>query len=201
VDAAVLIPVKRFGDAKRRLAPLLHPDERAQVARWLADRVVAAARPLPVFVACDDDEVASWAEGADATVLWTPGVGLNGAVDASRTTIGGKGFDHLVVAHSDLPLATTLVTCAVAGTVTLVPDGRGDGTNVLGSPVTAPITAAYGARSFEAHLAQAIATGLAVEVRRDARLALDVDTPAQLTHPAVSKELPAWLRTTLANRR
>jgi 2-phospho-L-lactate guanylyltransferase len=200
VDVAVLIPVKRFGDAKARLAPLLRPDERAEVARWLAARVVDAAHPLPVFVACDDDAVASWAEERGATVLWTPGVGLNGAVDSSRTTIGGKGFDHLVVAHSDLALATALHTCAVAGTVTLVPDGRGDGTNVLSSPVGAPITAAYGPRSFDAHLTQALATGLPVEVRRDPRLALDVDTPAQLTHPAVAKELPAWLRTSLANR-
>ena len=61
-----------------------------------------------MFVACDDDDVASWADAAGAEVLWSPGLGLNGAVDAGRATIAGKGFDHLVIAHSDLPLAHDL---------------------------------------------------------------------------------------------
>ena len=61
-----------------------------------------------MFVACDDDEVAAWADAAGAEVLWSPGLGLNGAVDAGRATIAGKGFDHIVIAHSDLPLAADL---------------------------------------------------------------------------------------------
>lgn len=198
---AVLIPVKRFEHAKGRLSSLLRPDERVRLARWLAARVVAAAAPHPVFVACDDDGVAAWAEEAGAEVLWTPGVGLNGAVDASRATIGGKGFDHLVVAHSDLPLASDLGRVATPGTITIVPDGRRDGTNVLASPVDAPIVASYGASSFRAHLVQAMASSHRVEVRRDPRLAIDVDTPADLAHPALRTELPEWLRTTLASRR
>ena len=47
------------------------------------------------------------------SVLWSPGLGLNGAVDAGRATIAGKGFDHVVVAHSDLPLAHDLAALAV----------------------------------------------------------------------------------------
>ena len=41
-------------------------------------------------------------------MLWSPGLGLNGAVDAGRAMIAGKGFDHLVVIHSDVPLAHDL---------------------------------------------------------------------------------------------
>lgn len=197
---AVLVPVKRFEHAKGRLAPLLTPDERVRLARWLADRVIAAAHPHPVFVACDDDGVATWADDAGAEVLWTPGMGLNGAIDASRATIGGKGFDHLVVAHSDLPLAADLGRVARPGTITLVPDARSDGTNVLAAPVGAALTASYGASSYRAHLAQALASPFRVEVRRDPRLALDVDNPVDLAHPALRTELPAWLRTTLDSR-
>ncbi len=58
VELAVLIPVKRFRLAKRRLAGLLDDDQRVRLAQWLAERVVAAAGPLPVFVACDDEAVA-----------------------------------------------------------------------------------------------------------------------------------------------
>jgi 2-phospho-L-lactate guanylyltransferase (CobY/MobA/RfbA family) len=74
LSAAVLIPVKRFEHAKGRLATLLSSEERILLARWLAERVVAAAGGLPVFVACDDEGVAAWAEAHGAGVLWTPGV-------------------------------------------------------------------------------------------------------------------------------
>ena len=201
VEAAVLVPVKRFAAAKRRLAALLEPTERATLARWLADRVVAAAAPLPTFVACDDDEVASWADQAGAQVLWSPGLGLNGAVDAGRTTIAGKGFDHLVIAHSDLPLARGLPALATPETICLVPDRRRDGTNVLAMPVDATLPASYGGGSFARHLELAMAGDRRVEVRADGRLAIDLDTPDDLAHPAVEPVLPTWLRTILANRR
>lgn len=206
-DAAVLIPVKRFTLAKRRLAGLLDSDQRVALAQWLAGRVVAAAGTLPVFVACEDEAVAAWADTVGAQVLWTPGLGLNGAVESSRTTISGKGFDHLVIAHSDLPLAGDLSTLAVERTITVVPDRRGTGTNVLSLPVVARVAIKYGSGSFDAHLSAALAVasesppGLRVEVRRDPLLALDVDTPDDLAHPALRTELPGWLRTILASRR
>jgi 2-phospho-L-lactate guanylyltransferase len=201
VDVAVLIPVKRFDHAKGRLAGLLAADERVRLARWLAERVVRAAAELPVFVACDHDDVAAWAEGAGASVLWSPGMGLNGAVDAGRATVAGKGFDHLVIAHSDLPLARNLGRLARPATVTLVPDRRRDGTNVMALPVASALAASYGASSFATHLEMALADRFRVEVRRDPRLSLDVDTPADIRHPAVQEELPTWLRTILASRR
>ena len=153
----MLIPVKRFRLAKRRLAGLLDDDQRVALAQWLAGRVVAAAHPAPVFVACEDEAVAAWADAAGAEVLWTPGLGLNGAVESSRMTISGKGFDHLVIAHSDLPLAGQLTGLAVERTITLVPDRRGTGTNVLCLPVEARIAISYGPGSFDAHLGQALA--------------------------------------------
>lgn len=203
----MLIPVKRFALAKRRLAGLLDDDQRVELAQWLASRVVAAAGALPVFVACDDEAVAAWADTVGAEVLWTPGLGLNGAVESSRTTISGKGFDHLVIAHSDLPLARDLSSLVEPGTICLVPDRAGGGTNVLALPVEAAIAVSYGPGSFGAHLAQALTIagdpgrGLRVEVRRDSRLALDVDTPDDLAHPALRTELPEWLRAILASRR
>ena len=201
VEAAVLVPVKRFTSAKARLGDVLDAGQRAELARWLADRVIAAARPLPTFVACDDDDVATWADERGAEVLWSPGLGLNGAVDAGRATIAGKGFDHLVIAHSDLPLASDLGALATPATITLVPDRHRDGTNVVALPLAADLPAAYGRGSFIRHLTAALATGLRVEVRSDPRLGIDVDNPDDLAHPALSTILPAWLRTSLASRR
>jgi 2-phospho-L-lactate guanylyltransferase len=199
VETAVLMPVKAFTAAKGRLSVILDRFSRADLARWLAGRVVAAAGELPTFIACDDDEVASWADEHGAEVLWSPGLGLNGAVDAGRATIAGKGFAHVVIAHSDLPLAHDLAPLAVPDTVVIVPDRRRDGTNVIAMPVGIELPAAYGGGSFRRHVAAAMATGCRIEVRPDQRLSLDVDTPADLTHPALLDHLPPWLRTNLDN--
>lgn len=199
VDCVVLVPVKAFAVAKARLSPILSSAQREALARWSADRVVAAAGELPVFIACDDDAVADWATSRGATVLWHPGAGLNGAVSLSVADLARRGADHVVVAHGDLPRATSLASVIVPGTVTLVPDAHDDGTNVAAVPARAGFEFAYGAGSFHRHLAIAVRRGLAVAVRRDPLLALDLDTPSDLTHPLVQEVLPAWLPTNPAN--
>jgi len=201
VDAAVLIPVKDFRQAKARLAGILSAEDRIRLARWTAEIVVAAAAPLPVFVACDDRIVAQWAEAAGATVLWRPSVGLNAAVLHGIKALGEAGIQHAIVAHSDLPLANTLATLVLTGGIVLVPDGRSDGTNVLAVPTQAGFEPSYGSLSFHRHLDHALGLGLPVRVLRDPQLALDLDTPADLAHPLIAKALPTWLRTNRANQR
>ena len=117
---------------------------------------------------------------------WGPGLGLNGAIDHGVDTMSGKGVDHVIVAHGDLPLAGALGDLASRGHVVIVPDRRRDGTNVLSRPTSLAIRAEYGAGSFARHLAAALASGAPDTVRRDARLAVDVDTIADCRHPAVA---------------
>src|SRR5258705_13597346 len=121
---AVLVPVKAFALAKARLAPALDADDRASLARSMADRVLAAARSLPVTVACDDDEVATWARASGAEVAWTPGTDLNGAVTAGVAALAAKGVDRVIVAHADLPDADDLSPVAGGGGVVAVPHRR-----------------------------------------------------------------------------
>jgi 2-phospho-L-lactate guanylyltransferase len=189
VHTAVLVPVKAFSAAKKRLAPILPDAQRQALARWMADGVLAAAAPLAVFVACDNDEVASWAESRGASVLWGPGLGLNGAIDHGVETIAGKGYDHVIVAHGDLPLPSALASVPRSDTVVLVPDRRSDGTNVLSRPCRVHLPADYGGGSFERHLTAAFAAGVAVSVRRDPRLSIDIDTIADCRHPEVAAAL------------
>src|SRR5580692_766495 len=73
----VLIPVKAFHQAKRRLGATLSDPDRIALVRAMAARVVAACVPLPVAVVCDDQDVAEWAADVGATVMWEPGQGLN----------------------------------------------------------------------------------------------------------------------------
>jgi 2-phospho-L-lactate/phosphoenolpyruvate guanylyltransferase len=200
VAAVVLVPVKAFTNAKARLTEVLNSGDRERLARWTAARVLAAAGELPTYVACDDEQVADWAAEHGATVLWHPGEGLNAAVNNSITDLRGAGVSDVIVAHGDLPRATSLATLAEPGVLTLVPDRRGDGTNVVAIPTDAPFTVAYGPGSFRRHLRAAIDAQISVRVRRDVLLGLDIDTPFDLTHPLVQEVLPSWLPTNPASQ-
>ena len=177
---AVLIPVKAFHQAKRRLDPFLNVPERERLVRAMATQVVAACAPLPVSVVCDDDAVAAWATEMGATVLWEPGQGLNGAVRAGARRLAHAGARWVTIAHGDLPRAHGLGTLPPFDGVTLVPDRRDDGTNVMRLPAQTEFRFAYGPGSFRAHRAEATRLGLAVRVVRDPDLAYDVDWPADV---------------------
>ena len=185
MNARVLVPVKAFAAAKARLAPALAAGERADLARAMAGEVLRAAAPLPVAVACDDDDVAAWAREAGATVIWTPGLGLNGAVQAGFAALLADGADLVIVAHGDLPQARDLdrFDDGFAG-VTLVPDRHDDGTNVVVVPATTPgFRFAYGVGSFSRHRAEAERVGAAVRIVRAPELQWDVDEPRDLLTP------------------
>lgn len=185
MPTAVVVPVKAFHAAKVRLAPALDPAARAELARHMATLVVAAAAPLPVTVVCDDEAVAAWTRDLGVTVAWTPGLGLDGAVEAGVAAAAAAGADRVVVAHADLPLARDLAQLAEgdeAGVV-LVPDRWDDGTNVIVLPARCGFRFAYGPGSFARHRAEATRLGLAVHVVRDPRLGWDVDLPTDLDLP------------------
>lgn len=177
------MPVKAFADAKVRLAPALPPWRRAALAQAMAERVLSAARGLSVAVVCDDAEVASWAAARGAIVLAEPGRGLNGAVEAGVDQLAAAGAHQVIVAHADLPFATDLdwVSWFRVG-VTLVPDRRRDGTNVICVPTRAGFKFSYGPGSFDRHFAEARRLGLAVRVVNEPLLAWDVDVPGDLDY-------------------
>lgn len=188
---AVLVPVKAFSEAKGRLAGALDPDRRNRLARFMAGRVVAAGHPMPVHVVCDDAAVALWARDAGAEVLWRPGRGLNQAVRDGVAALHELGVARAVIAHADLPLAERLTWVGRFGGVTIVPDRRDDGTNVIAVPTGVGFRFAYGAGSFRRHAAEARRCGLPLRVVRDPQLGFDVDLPGDLA--AAAEHLPALL--------
>ncbi len=187
---AVLVPIKSFDLAKGRLAETLSPAERATLARRMAERVLRSAAPLPAWVICDDDVVAAAALTLGAGVVWRPSRGLNIAVTEGRTFLADEGFDRVLVAHADLPLATSLAPLADGDGVTLVPDRRGDGSNVLVVPTAEPFTFHYGTGSAAAHEAEAIRRGLTFNRVEDDALGWDVDVPEDLDVPTGEVLIP-----------
>ena len=187
MTVAVLVPVKAFAEAKVRLSPALDPDARVRLVKVMAEQVIAAAGDLPVSVVCDDPEVAEWARAQSASVVWAPRRGLNGAVEEGVAALAGQGATYVVVAHADLPLAADLGSVAGFAGVTLVPDRRDDGTNVACVPCGAGFRFSYGPRSFARHADEASRLGLPLRILREPLLAWDVDVPADLDHPALSR--------------
>ena len=176
----VLIPVKSFAAGKARLAPTLDRNGRAELSRMMATRVLEAAAPLPVAVVCDDAVVGSWAVENGAMALPEPGRGLNGAVEAGVARLAALGASEVLVAHADLPLAQGLAQLAGFDGITLVPDRRDDGTNVVCVPADAPFRFAYGPGSFGRHRAEVERLGRAYRVVREPDLAWDVDIPSDI---------------------
>ena len=180
--AGVVVPVRAFALGKARLAERIGPDERTDLARRFAGRVVAAAGERPVVVVTSAPEVEAWAAELGVATIADPG-SLDGAAAAGRARLAELGCVRVVVAHADLPFARTLDPVAGDGgepVAVLVPCHREDGTPVLSVPVGAPFRFAYGLGSFRRHVDEAGRLGLAVRIVRDPDLAFDVDIPADL---------------------
>lgn len=181
VDTRVLVPIKAFSAAKGRLGTVLASPDRAALVRSMAAHVLAAAAPLPVCVACDDPEVAAFAESHGASVSWTPGLGLNGAVEAGVAHLAGLGATYVTVVHADLPLAVAIGSLEYVDGVTIAPDRARRGTNLLRVPTGSTFTMRFGHDSFRKHLDECDRRGLAAVVLDREDLAFDVDVPGDLT--------------------
>jgi 2-phospho-L-lactate/phosphoenolpyruvate guanylyltransferase len=191
VRAAVVVPIKDFRRAKQRLSSVLTPAERVELARRMATHVIRIAAPHPVYVVCDDHEVATFAEELGADVLWRPNLGLNGAIAAGVEHLADTA-DRVLVAHSDLPLARSFASLLHANDVAMVSDRHGRGTNAIALPTGTPFTFRFGPGSFAAHRGEATRQQLAVTHIADHGLSWDVDTPDDLAHPDLITFL-AWL--------
>lgn len=173
--------------AKGRLAATLTAVERESLARTCAETVVRAAHPLPVYVACSDPDVASWATQHGALVVHCSEPGLDTAITTAREHLTSEGFDHILIAHADLPLATRLSHIIEPGKVTMVTDRHHDGTNVLAFPLASHFHTAYGPGSLDNHIHIANNCGLDYHVISDSSLELDLDTADDLTELEIRK--------------
>ena len=180
--AGVVLPIRSFLLGKARLASVLDDDDRADLGRRLAARVVDAAGELPIVVVTSAPEVDAWATARGCTVLADPG-SLDGAAACGVEHLRAADVVRALVVHADLPRAKSFGRLLDDGDrpiVALVPCHRDDGTNVLSLPVGSPFRFAYGPGSFRRHAAEARRLGLPVRVVRDPDLAFDVDVPDDL---------------------
>ncbi len=199
-----LVPLKSLGAAKGRLAPLLSGAERAALTRAMAADVLAALQAAPcvtrVAVVTADPAAAGLAAETGADALPDAVGELVGALTAAVATLRDEGCRHLCIVPGDVPRLRGADLDRLwrihgrgrsSGRVTLVPDDGGRGTNALLLSPPDAIPLRYGPDSAPAHVAGALAAGLAVTSLAVPSLALDVDTPQDLLALQAAGDAPA----------
>jgi 2-phospho-L-lactate guanylyltransferase len=190
LKATAVLPVKRFGAAKQRLAAGIDDERRAAVvAAMLADvlEAIGEARSIERTIVVTSEPVAmDLAVGAGAEVLPDPGEdGHSGAVLAGVARALESGAACVVLLPGDCPLLDPrelerLLTGIPERFVAIVPDRHGTGTNALALAPPDAIRPAFGEGSCARHVAAAREAGVPYAVEELPSLALDLDTPADV---------------------
>jgi len=189
MKATAIVPVKRFGKAKRRLAASLGDDAVHELAREMLGDVLDAVggsavmdRTLVVTSEWDLPETQSgWVRIADARRGNThSSAALRGVNRALR-----DGAECVALLPGDCPLLDPAeldgaLRRARPGRAGIVPDRHGTGTNALILCPPDAIEPAFGEGSRERHERLAREAGLEAAIERLYSLAIDVDTAEDL---------------------
>ena len=184
----LIVPHRGLEAAKTRLAPVLTPEERGELAAHLLRRVLRVARQAiaDIVVISPSEALRELVEEADARLLHQRGMGLNEGLDQATAAAVADGVDTLIVLHGDLPdldpedVAALAVAVPEQPGVAIAPDKTGSGTNGLALRPPGVIGFHFGLGSREAHEAAARSTGIAAVIVDRPGLALDLDTPEDL---------------------
>lgn len=197
MKATVVLPVKRFAEAKRRLAAGIDDERREAVVAAMLDDVleaIGAARSIERTIVVSDEPAAlESAAGAGGEIVPDPGEG--GHSEAALAGIARAeqlGAECVALLPGDCPLLEPreldrLLTGVPASYIAIVPDRHGAGTNALVLAPPRAIRPAFGEGSCARHVAAAREAGIPFAVENLSSLALDLDTPADVI--ALTREL------------
>lgn len=191
----VLLPLKEFAAAKQRLAGILSAAERAQLFEAMVEdvlQVLTQHSSITRIAICSRDQAARWlasyygVEFIDESAL--PAFDLNEAVNSAASEIFARGENDLLVVHGDLPLLSAADITAFLSAhnneniaVTIAPDRRGTGTNLLAWRGLSQFITHYGENSFQHHCAQARELNVEPTICNLAGARCDIDEPDDLS--------------------
>jgi 2-phospho-L-lactate guanylyltransferase len=190
LKATAVLPVKRFGAAKQRLAPGMGASHRAELAAaLLTDALEAIAETRSIersIVVSGEPQAVALARTAGAELVADPDEGgHSGAALAGIARALELGADAVVLLPIDCPLMAPrelerLLTGMPERYVGVVPDRHGTGTNALALAPPDAIEPSFGEGSCARHVAAARTAGVPHGVEELPSLALDLDTPADV---------------------
>lgn len=186
MDVAIL-PVKRLDTAKARLAGSFGPAERAAIARALFEdalELCSATEWLRWWVVSDDREVLTAAAARGLGAAEDRGTGLNDALEVAIQAVG-SGADSITIVPSDVPLAyeedlRDIIDTGATSDVVVVPSDGDGGTNALYLSPPDLLSPRFGPASLNAHYKAAAERKLRCSILALPRLALDIDTLADV---------------------
>lgn len=199
MKATAILPVKRFDEAKQRLAAGLDEERRRTLAAAMLEDVleaIGAARQIERTIVVSGDPLAQEIAAAAAAEI-VPDPADQGHVEAALAGIARaevEGAETVVLLPGDCPLLDPreldrLLTGVPGSFVAIVPDRHGEGTNSLVLSPPGAIRPAFGEGSRARHVAAAREAGVPFAVEELPSLALDLDTPADLV--ALTRALEA----------
>jgi 2-phospho-L-lactate guanylyltransferase len=200
-----ILPIKRFGAAKRRLLDTLDRRQRATIVRAMLGDVLAAASAAELverLIVVTGEGRAERIALRHAQRAATPLEVLRDPKDTGHSeaaTLGivrakALGAQCVALLPGDCPLLDPAelddaLETMRPGRVVVVPDRHGTGTNALLLSPADAIGPAFGPGSRDRHADRAARAGFEVAVEELPSLALDLDTPADLE--ALSEVLEA----------
>ena len=190
-----IVPVKRFENAKTRLASMLDTEDRIRLSSLMLEdtlQILSVAPSLTqvIIVSADKraDEIAT-KHGAKFLPEEKEN-GVNSAVAlADGYCMEKEAADATMVIPHDLPLLDTIViskACELAEKestcIVICPSVRYDGTNMLLRKPPSVIGTFYETDSYNMHVRTAIKLGIPVKPLLSKSLMYDIDTPEDALH-------------------
>lgn len=201
-----IVPIKRFDQAKRRLASVLNVQQRRGLMLAMARDVLTALRQARrlsgVLLASRAPEADALARAFDVRrFAESEAANLPQALEQARDHAANElGASGVFIVPADTPLiAANEIDQLIQAhrRVTLLPDREAIGTNGLICAPPNAIPLVFDGRSFKAHAAHARAAGFPPRVVPNSSFALDIDTPddlAQLLRQGRGSETAEYLR-------
>lgn len=189
----VIVPVKPFSEAKSRLAEVFSQSQRIELSRSLLQHTINVLQevtiPIRLMVVSRDLEALAMAEKAGFIIVNENGYSsLNSALKLAASTPHLGNSNGIVILPADLPLITHYDVEGVINesfappVVIIVPDRWKKGTNCLLINPADLIPFSFGTRSFIQHKKLAKAAGVNLKVIYNDHIAIDLDTPEDLSY-------------------
>jgi 2-phospho-L-lactate/phosphoenolpyruvate guanylyltransferase len=187
----ILLPVKDPSHAKQRLATLLSPEERSQLAWTMlkdVSRALAASKAADrIVVVAHDPSVIQYAlEQSWEVVREREQISESHSVDQASSWLQRQGATVVLRLPGDIPLLQAedldllLKIELPSGSALLVPSRDGLGTNALLRTLPAAFPSRFGRNSFRLHQEEAQRAGVTMRVIENPRIALDLDEVSDL---------------------
>jgi 2-phospho-L-lactate/phosphoenolpyruvate guanylyltransferase len=193
----VIIPVKRFENAKMRLSSILDIEDRVRLSSLMLDytlRVLASVPSLTqaVVVVSGDKHAEQIATKHGAIFLHEEKEnGVNSAVSEADAYCMKEDAEATIVIPNDLPLLDATDISRVSDLaknesrcIVICPSLRYDGTNMLLRKPPSVMSTFYDSDSYNMHVQEAIKLGVPVKLFFSKTVMYDIDTPEDATRLA-----------------